>query len=150
MQNENSNEIELSSTPPEIQILKTENPAPTKDRRKSLIASIICTSLSLICVIGFVFWMVLLFSQIHSASDAGEAVGSVITLIVLYIYLGTAMSILILGLSIASIITSSFALKSSNKKYRTFAIVNLAISCILIVAVIVCIIITIINAGSIS
>ncbi len=149
MQNENLNEVELSSTPPATQDLKSEKPA-SSDKRKPFIASVVCTSLSLVCVIGYVFWLVLLLAQIHSASDASEAVGGVLTLILVYIILGIAMAIIILGLSIASIVTSSITLKSSNKKYRIFATITLTISCILIVAVIVCFIVAAINAGAAS
>lgn len=48
------------------------------------------------------------------------------------------MAVLITGLSIASIVTSSITLKSTQKKYRTIAAVTLAISIAMIILVAVC------------
>lgn len=69
MQNETQNENQLSSITAD-QILTTEKPVDSNSKRKTLIASIVCTAISVVCAIAFGIFIGIFFYFINSSEGS--------------------------------------------------------------------------------
>lgn len=133
-----SEEKTLATSLEEAEKMEQTPLSQPNERRKATKASVICTSIAYALALVFAALFILYAINIGRSGDAGEAIGGAISFIILVIYAGAAVALAIIGLSTASIVTSSLALKSTNAKYRKTATTTLILSIILILAAIAC------------
>lgn len=118
-------------------IEQSASPQPN-ERNKAKKAAVICTSIAYALALVFAVLFILYAVNVGRSSDTGEALGGAISFIILVIYAGAAVSVAIIGLCTASIVTSSLAIKSTNTKHRKTATITLILSIILMITAIVC------------
>lgn len=117
----------------------------TNERRKSTKASIVCTSLAFALAVVFAAIMILFAINLSHSSGTEEAVGGLFSFVILLVYAGSAIALVCVGLCVASIVTSSVAIKSTNPKNKKIATATLISSIMLMLATIACVIYIVLN-----
>lgn len=117
--------------------LKENKTAIVNERSKSTKVSIICTSLAFALTLVFSIIVILYAINLNNSSGA-SAIGNALSFVILLIYAGSAIAAISIGLCVASIVTSSIAIKSSNPKNKKIAIATLILSILLMLATIAC------------
>lgn len=136
--------VDISQTSHPVQ--SDEDKAIAKsERQKSTKAAIVCTSLAVTLAIVFAIIVVLYAINLNKSSGTDEAVGNLLSFVILLVYAGSAVAALCLGLCIAAIATSSVAIKSTNPKNQKIATITLILSIILMLATIACVIYVLLN-----